>query len=50
MNETRTTLRLPDDLRDRVRRLAERDRRSVHAELLWLIERAAEDQEQENRS
>ncbi len=39
MNDTRTTIRLPEDLHVRVRRLAERDRRSVHAELLVLIER-----------
>ncbi len=50
--DTRTTLRLPDDLHDRARRLAARDRRSVHAELLVLIERgleAEEDQQQEDR-
>src|SRR6266700_930964 len=39
MEETRTTIRLPEDLHVRVRRLAERDRRSVHAQLLVLIER-----------
>ena len=39
MAELRTTIRLPDDLHGKVRELAERERRSVHAELLWLIER-----------
>ncbi len=52
MTETRTTIRLPEGLHNRVRRLADRQRRSVHAELLWLIERGleAEEKTQEERS
>lgn len=34
------TVRLPDALLARLRQAAERDRRSVHAEMLWLLERA----------
>jgi predicted transcriptional regulator len=45
MDETRTTIRLPAGLHDRVRRLAGTDRRSVHAELLWLIERALDEED-----
>jgi predicted transcriptional regulator len=50
MNDTRTTIRLPDDLHERARRLAARDRRSVHAELLVLIERGLEIEEREQES
>jgi predicted transcriptional regulator len=46
MSDTRTTIVIPQALHDRVKRLAERDRRSVHQELLWLIEQAARDQEE----
>jgi predicted transcriptional regulator len=45
MGDTRTTIVIPEALHDRVKSLAERDRRSVHQELLWLIEQAAKDQE-----
>jgi predicted DNA-binding protein len=44
-NEHRTSIRLPDELHQRVQDLADRDRRSVHAELLWLIERGADAEE-----
>jgi hypothetical protein len=37
--ETRMTVRLPTALAARLRQAAARDRRSVHAELLWLLER-----------
>ena len=37
--ETRMTVRLPAVLAARLREAAARDRRSVHAELLWLLER-----------
>ena len=33
------TVRLPDELLARLRQAAARDRRSVHAEILWLLER-----------
>ena len=39
-------LRLDPRLHKRVERLAQRSRRSVHAQLLWLIERALETAEQ----
>jgi predicted transcriptional regulator len=35
---TRFTVRMPDDLMARLRELAERNRRSVHAELLTRLE------------
>jgi len=45
--ETRTTLRLPRDLRDRLFDMAERNRRSMHAQALLYIERGlAEDESQ----
>jgi hypothetical protein len=42
--ESRMTVRLPGDLLTRLRSAAERDRRSVHAEILWLLEHALADQ------
>jgi hypothetical protein len=41
--EARMTVRLPGDLLDRLRTAAERDRRSVHAEILWLLERGLDE-------
>jgi plasmid stability protein len=38
--ETRMTVRLPDKLLARLRQAAAHDRRSVHAEMLWLLEHA----------
>jgi predicted HicB family RNase H-like nuclease len=32
------TVRIPDDLHAQVREAAQEDRRSVNAEILWLIE------------
>jgi len=32
-------VRFPEDLHEQIRQAAERDRRSVNAEILWLIER-----------
>lgn len=40
MTTNRTSVRLPRGFPARVHRLAEADRRSDHAELLWLLERA----------
>jgi hypothetical protein len=37
--ETRQTIRLPDTLLTRLRAAAERNRRSVHAQMLIFIER-----------
>jgi predicted transcriptional regulator len=39
MSETRTTIRLPEDLQKRLKEAAERNRRSVHAQILVCIER-----------
>jgi predicted transcriptional regulator len=39
MSETRTTVRLPEDLQKRLKEAAERNRRSVHAQILVCIER-----------
>ena len=33
------TVRIPDDLYDTVKAAAERERRSINSELLWLIEK-----------
>jgi hypothetical protein len=38
-------MRIPDDLYARVVALAARERRSIHAELLWLIEKALAEEE-----
>jgi hypothetical protein len=40
-------LRMPEDLHARLVSLAKRERRSLHAEILWLLQKAVEDQEQE---
>lgn len=34
------TIRIPDVLRDRVRRAAREDKRSMNAEIEWLLERS----------
>jgi hypothetical protein len=39
----RITLRLPDDLHAQVTAAAERDRRSLNAEILYLIEKGLSD-------
>jgi hypothetical protein len=38
----RFTLRLPEELLERVRANAQRDRRSIHGQMLWLIEQGLE--------
>ena len=40
---TRMTIRLPDDLLARLRRAAERNRRSLHSEMLWRLENFGQD-------
>lgn len=37
MADKRTSVALPDDWHERITRLAKDARRSVHAEILWLI-------------
>lgn len=39
------TLRLPDDLHSQLKSLAESERRSLHAEILRLIEEALENRQ-----
>jgi len=34
------SLRLPDELHAKIKAAAERDRRSIHSEILWLLERS----------
>jgi predicted DNA-binding protein len=43
-SERRTTLRLPEEMQERVKALADRERRSIHAQLLTLIERGLADE------
>jgi predicted transcriptional regulator len=38
----RFTLRLPDELHDRLKALASKSQRSLHAEILWLLTQGAE--------
>jgi predicted transcriptional regulator len=42
---TRTTILLPDALHDRLRKAAERERRSVHSQMLVYIERGLDQDE-----
>lgn len=41
----RTTVRVPDDLYARIRVAAEREHRSIHGQILELLERAIRDDE-----
>jgi hypothetical protein len=43
------TLRLPNELLARLRQAAAHDRRSVHAELLWLLEHALDSRDGKGR-
>jgi hypothetical protein len=43
--DTRTTLRLPEGLRDRLFDMAERNRRSIHAQILIYIEQGLDQDE-----
>jgi predicted transcriptional regulator len=45
MNDTRTTIRIPDDLHKRLKDAAERNHRSVHAQILVYIERGLEEEQ-----
>lgn len=38
----RFALRLPDDLHEQLKEVAEGERRSLHAQILWLLERGLE--------
>ena len=39
------SVRIPDDLHGRIAEAADGDRRSINAEILWLIERGLEQAE-----
>jgi predicted DNA-binding protein len=40
------SLRLPDELHERLKAAAERARRSLHAEILWRLEKEEADADQ----
>ena len=40
----RFTLRIPRDLHDALRAIAEREERSLHAQIIYVLRRYAEDQ------
>jgi CopG antitoxin of type II toxin-antitoxin system len=42
MDDIRTTVKMPDDIHERVSQLAERERRNFSGQVVWLIERALE--------
>lgn len=46
----RYTVRFPGDLYDQLKAAAERDHRSIHAEVLWLLERALTDEGRTKRA
>jgi len=41
--EKQITLRLPEDMHARLKAAAERNRRSLHAEILWRLEQSEQD-------
>lgn len=45
----RYSLRLPDDLHDYLKRWAERERRSLNDQLLWILEQATHANQQQER-
>ena len=47
MGDTRTTITLPASLHEQVKRLAERERRTFNGQVIWLVERALEDIDQD---
>jgi hypothetical protein len=46
----RFTLRLPEDLLARIKTAAEGDRRSIHSQILWLIERGLDRERPDSRA
>jgi len=42
MDDIRTTVKMPDDVHERVTQLAERERRNFSGQVVWLVERALE--------
>ncbi len=49
-DEVRMTLRLPSDLHRHLVALAARERRSLHAQIVYLLERVVEDTEVEGKA
>jgi predicted DNA-binding protein len=47
-DETRTSIRLPDELLARLRAQAKRDHRSVHAQMVAYIERCLDQDEEDH--
>jgi predicted transcriptional regulator len=45
MDDIRTTIKLPDDLHERVKQLAERERRTFNGQIVWLVEHALDAEE-----
>jgi hypothetical protein len=48
--KTTTVRGIPDELYEEIRRQAERDRRSINAEMLYLLDRGAQDNATERAS
>ena len=47
MSEIKMSIRLPDELHARLSRAAERDHRSMHAQMIVFIERCLDQEEKE---
>jgi hypothetical protein len=50
VKETRTSVRLPAGWHDRIRLLATASRRSIHAEIIWLIGRGMQAEENQGET
>lgn len=42
----KVTIRIPDELHDDIKELADRSRRSLNSEIVWLLEQALTQQEE----
>lgn len=47
--EVPTTIRLPRELRDALRRIAKREARSMHAQVLYFLQRGVEEYDEAER-
>jgi predicted transcriptional regulator len=47
-NQTRMTVRLPDDVHARLKRAADRNRRSLHSQLLIYVEQGLDREEEDH--
>ncbi len=50
MGEVKTGLRLPDELYERIKQLAEKDLRSVNAQMVTLLREAIEARERDRKA